>query len=398
MLRVLVNRLEPGMELARPIPLPTSPHQNLLSRNVRLTQEHIACLRSHGVAEVWVRHRSLEHLEQRIDEEIGERQREVYANVRRSFESLMNGTASEMDLSQFEKSIADLFACVSSSQRGKVLLTKLDSFDDYLLSHSANVCYLALLVGMKLEDYVLQQPGTELLDAPALLRLLGLGCLLHDVGKMQIPREVLNKPGKLTPSEMAVMQLHPILGYEMVADRIPPAAADVVLHHHQRFDGHGYPEWNVRGSIQRIGPLAGEEISILCRIATVCDVYDAATAQRCYSPNKLPVQVLYEMRTHCLGFFDPVVFEALREIVPPFPIGQAVALSDGSEAVVVDFNPLAPECPRVQIITLPDGEAASHPEEIDLWETSDVRIVAVGGRDVQPYLETLESASELATV
>jgi HD-GYP domain-containing protein (c-di-GMP phosphodiesterase class II) len=398
MLRVPVDRLEPDMVLARPVPLPSSAERNLLPRHIALTDGDIASLRVHGITEVWIRHRSLEHLEERIDEEVSARQREVYANVRRRFEALMSGTATQLELGHFESSVAELFTCVRNSPSGTVLLTKLDSFDDYLLSHSANVCYLALLLGMKLEDHILRQQGTELLDATSLLRLLGLGCLLHDVGKMHLPREILNKPGKLTPAEMAVMQLHPVLGYEMVEGRIPPAAADIVLHHHQRYDGRGYPEWNHRGVIRRLGPLAGDQISILCRIATVCDVYDAATARRCYSPEKLPVQILHEMRTHCSDFFDPTVFAALCEIVPPFPIGQSVILSDGCEAVVVDFNPAAPDRPRVQVIVAPTGEPSETAQEIDLDETPDLHIVAAGGRDVRPFLQVPGLARELELI
>jgi HD-GYP domain-containing protein (c-di-GMP phosphodiesterase class II) len=226
-----------------------------------------------------------------------------------------------------------------------------------------------------------------LLDAASLLQWLGLGCLMHDVGKLQIPHSVLNKPGRLMPAETAVMQLHPILGYEMVEGRIPPAAADIVLHHHQRYDGRGYPEWNPRGEIRRVGPLAGEEISIVCRIAAVCDVYDAATARGSHSPAKAPVQALYEMRTHYCDYFDPVVLGALRAIVPPFPIGQPVTLSNTCEAVVVDFNASEPERPKVQVIFDPAGDDRQGGEVIDLAESSDVRIVAADGCNVCAFLD-----------
>ena len=91
------------------------------------------------------------------------------------------------------------------------------------------------------------------------------------------------------------------------------------------------------------------------------DIYDAATSQRCYSPAKPPVQALYEIRTFCKGFFDPKIEQAFYEIIPPFPVGQMVKLSNGIEAAVVDFNPRFPERPKVQGLKAPNGERFADP-------------------------------------
>ncbi len=127
---------------------------------------------------------------------------------------------------------------------------------------------------------------------------------------------------------------------------------------------------------EELSPLAGRQIPIFSRIATVCDVYDAATAQRCYSPAKPPVQVLHEMRTSCKGAFDPSIEAAFYQIIPPFPIGQMVTLSNGVEAVVVDFNPRVPVRPKVQGIRDPNGEKFRDPSlhEIDLAIHTDLQI------------------------
>ena len=95
------------------------------------------------------------------------------------------------------------------------------------MSHSTNVCYLALLLGMKLERYLIEQRRHKSAHEAKDLHLLGLGCLLHDIGKLRIPKEILNKPGRLTPEEMSVMRTHHAFGYEMVKGSVPaPAAAD----------------------------------------------------------------------------------------------------------------------------------------------------------------------------
>jgi HD-GYP domain-containing protein (c-di-GMP phosphodiesterase class II) len=345
-------------------------------------------LKELGVMEVWVRCRDLEFLEDLIDEGLGERQREVYRHVRQNFESMMTGAAAELEFSRFAGSIGELFDFLKSSRCGNVLLQKLDAFDNYLLSHSTNVCYLALLLGLKLEQYLIQERCFKSARDAKDLQLLGLGMLLHDVGKMRVPPEILHKPGRFTPEELEVMRRHPQYGYEMVKGRVPAAAAQVVLNHHQRWDGQGYPA-RTSTTQDPLPSLAGRQIPVFCRIATVVDVYDAATTHRCYSCAKPPVRVLYEMRTMCRGFFDPVVEQAFREIIPAFPIGQMVTLSSGVEAVVVDFNPKHPLRPKVQGLRAPDGQRLANPslEELDLALYPDLQIVAIDGHDVRPYLQ-----------
>ena len=250
-----------------------------------------------GILEVWVRHRELEFLEDIIDEGLADRQREVYVHVRQNFEAILRDTTAEIDLVHFQSSIMDLFNFLKASAGSDVLLQKLDAFDNYLMSHSTNVCYLALLLGMKLERFLIDERHHKSAQQAKDLHLLGLGCLLHDIGKMRVPKEILNKPSRLTPEEMAVMQAHTTLGYEMVKGSVPASAAQVVLNHHQRFDGSGYPARVDHATGEALPPLAGKQIPVFSRIAILADIYDAATTTRCYSAAKPPVQVLHEMRT-----------------------------------------------------------------------------------------------------
>lgn len=392
MLRVPVHRIEPGMVLARPIPLPSDPRRYLLQRDREIPPDVVPRLLELGVYEVWVRCRSLEFLEELIDEGLSERQREVYVHVRRSFESLMTGQAVELDIRRFQAAIGDLFAFLHSQPSGSLMLSKLDAFDNYLMSHSANVCYLSLLLGMKLERYLIAERSWKTAREAKDLQLLGLGALLHDVGKMRLPSEILHKPGRLDAAEMAIMRSHPQLGYEMLRGQAPLGATQVVLNHHQRFDGTGYPNRTDSRSGEHLTPLAGKQIPVFSRIVTIVDMYDAATTKRCYGEAKLPVHVLQELRTLCRGAFDPCIEKAFYEIIPPFPIGQMVTLSDGAQAVVIDFNAKQPYRPKVQVIRSPAGERFSDPElrELDLALFTDVEIAAVNEVDVRPYLRVAE--------
>lgn len=388
MLRVPVEKLEPGMVLARPVALPNDPRRYLLQRDREVPPDLAGRLLELGVYEVWVRCRNLEFLETIIDEGLGEHQREVYAQVRRSFEAVMSGHAAELDINRFQSTIADLFDYLKASHTGSLMLEKLDAFDNYLMSHAANVCYLSLLLGLRLERYLISERSWKTPREAKDLQLLGLGALLHDVGKMKIPPEILHKPGKLTRDEMELMRQHPQFGYEMLKGRVPPAAALVALNHHQRFDGTGYPNRRDAQTGETLPPLSGKQIPVFARIATIADIYDAATAKRCYSEAKPPVQVLYELRTLCQGAFDPAIEKAFYEIIPPFPVGQLVTLSDGVEAVVVDFNPRRPYRPKVQGIRTPTGEPIDDPalHEIDLAQYLDLEISSINGLDVWPFL------------
>lgn len=255
------------------------------------------------------------------------------------------------------------------------------------MAHSTNVCYLSMLLGKQLEGYLIQQREWKDPREAKNLRHLGLGLLLHDLGKVRLDPKVLNKPGKLTPEEMEYVRQHPVLGYEMVRGHVPPATAVVVLHHHQRWDGRGYPRRQDPASGEWLPPLKERQIPVFARIATVVDVFDAATTHRCYSAAKPPIRVLHEMRTWCQGMFDPVIEQAFYRIIPPFPIGKVVQLSNGMEAVVVDFNPEEPYRPKVQILRTEQGHRVANPSlnEMDLAIYQDLFIQRVDDQDVTPY-------------
>ncbi len=393
MLRVPLHRIRPGMVLARPIPMPNHPYKYLVQRDRELPLELIPRLRQWGIHEVWVRHQDFEFLEGLIDEGLTECQREVYHRLRQNFEAIVRGSAIELDLTGFQNSLQEMFDFLKRGPAANIVLQKLDAYDDYLLAHSVNTCYLALLLGMSLDRYLIDQRPFKPARQAKELHLLGLGALLHDIGKLQIPQEILNKPGKLDPDELCQMRRHTVLGYQMIRHTVPPTAAQVALNHHQRWDGSGYPGRVDAQTGQTVGLLSGMQIPVFSRIVTVADVYDAATTHRCYCRAKLPVQAIYEMRTQCLGFFDPAVEAAFYRIVPPFPIGQVVTLSNGFRAAVVDFNRDAPLRPKVQCLYTPDGRRIEHPalEEIDLSLYPELAVVAVEGQDVRPFVQALES-------
>lgn len=390
MLRMPVDKLEEGMVLARAIPVPSNPHYSLLKQGVPIFKEIVPRLKEWGIFEVWVRRPGLDMLEEFIDVELESHQLEVYAHVRTTIESLNQNPSVCLKVQDLTRASRGLYKHLREAKCG-ILVQKLEAYDNYLMSHSTNVCMLSLLLGVKLEPQVIEERHSKPRERAKDLANLALGCLLHDVGKTRVPAAIVNKPGKLTAAEMEIMRRHPTLGYNMLYNEAPATAAQVALNHHQRWDGRGYPRLVDRCSGEELAAMRGKKIHIFSRIATLCDVYDAGTTNRSYSKAKPSVQILHEMRTGFRGAFDPQIEQAFYEIVPPFPLGKMVTLSNGVEAVVVGFDPEFPTRPQVQCFEGHGGAMRGAPSELlDLVNEPDLFVATIDDVDVRPFLASQE--------
>jgi HD-GYP domain-containing protein (c-di-GMP phosphodiesterase class II) len=234
-----------------------------------------------------------------------------------------------------------------------VSLARLKTADEYSYMHSVAVC--ALMVSL----------GRTLGLSEAQCREAGLAGLLHDMGKALIPIEILNKPGKLTDEEFAVMRTHPERGHALLVEGrgATSAVLDVCLHHHEKVDGNGYPH-----------KLSGEALTLIARMGAVTDVYDAITSNRPYKAGWDPAESIARMASW-QGHFDPTVFSAFVRSLGIYPIGSLVRLASGKLAVVVEQNAQSLTTPVVRVFYSTSSQLPIAPQRVDLARSTD-RIVA----------------------
>ena len=256
--------------------------------------------------------------------------------------------------------VEDISGSVMRNPGALVSLARLKTRDDYSYMHSVAVCALMVSLGRRI--------GLD----EAQCREAGQAGLLHDIGKALMPLEVLNKPGKLTDAEFAVMREHPQRGHQLLAEGRAASSVtlDVALHHHERIDGTGYPN--------RLG---GDAIDRYARMGAVCDVYDAITSNRPYKAGWDPATAVARMASW-KGHFDTTLFAAFVQSLGIYPTGSLVRLESKRVAVVAEQNEAALTSPVVVVFYSLRSGMPIAPRRLDLSSaTAQDRIV---GREEVP--------------
>jgi HD-GYP domain-containing protein (c-di-GMP phosphodiesterase class II) len=343
---VMTRRLESGTVLATDVM--TGRHGTpLLRKGTRLSDSYRDALLRAGVNAVYVD----DDLGRGIDVPriLSERTRQeatsALAAAFRAAPTVFGGEKSQMapQLVEELERIANMIASdVSDCGDAVLALADLASSDLYTLQHSIDVTALGLLIGQRVfrEKGWIDFRGKRCYDhIDKKLAQLGLGLLLHDIGKLAIPQSILNKPDKLEDDEWEMVRQHPLTGLELLPSNLVSAVSKTVIRsHHERWDGRGYPDGK-----------KGEEIHQFARIAAVADVYDAVTSERPYrgaAPAHVGVNVILEGSGTA---FDPEIVEVFLKIGPPYPPGIEVTLDDGRRGVVASVTPPRLDRPVIRI-------------------------------------------------
>jgi putative nucleotidyltransferase with HDIG domain len=261
----------------------------------------------------------------------------------------------QLDIESISTTTNALVDSVFRNEDALACLSRLRIKDEYLIEHSLNVAILMSILAkhLDIEKNIIEQ--------------LALGAFLHDIGKIKIPDEVLNKPGKLTTDEYEIMKRHVDYGFELVSQEtdISPVALNIIYHHHERLDGQGYPN-----------NLTGDEINLYARMIAIVDSYDAMTADRVYKKGMPPIKAFKILSTGADESYDKALVEQFIQCLGVYPIGTLVKLTSGKLGLISQLNKSKPLNPFVKVfyntrlnqaiaITEVDLSLAKHQDQID---------------------------------
>lgn len=248
--------------------------------------------------------------------------------VKNFYTSFGSGTAYDID--SIKPTIKGCVDNILANPDSLLWLSMIKHKDDYTAEHSVNVALLSIILGR-----------AEGLDEES-LNTLGLCAMLHDVGKVKIPNEILNKEGNLNDEEFAVMKMHTVHGKKLLLGQpgLPAIATEIALSHHEKVDGTGYPSG-----------LTGDDIPYMVKLVAIVDAYDAMTSGRIYCEAQSPAEALRKIIKSKGVHHDPELVEKFIECIGVYPIGSIVELNSGELGIVLpdeDYNNLQP---RVIIVT-----------------------------------------------
>ena len=320
----------------------------MLREGVTLTENYIDKLIGIGIIYIYIKDSNLEDIKPEAPEFV-EFKSEVVKSLSRVFSKLQysDSICIKNTLGVITELIEYL---IDNKEVDSSYLLELKTFDNYTYIHSLNTCVLALFFGIQMS-----YSRSMLID-------LGMGALLHDIGKTRIPIEILNKDGKLTDEEFNIIKRHPELGYKMMENikEINNRSRAIVLEHHERIDGKGYP----------FG-LTGDNIHKFSKITCISDVYDAIVSDRVYRRG-FPANEAYEFVLGGVGsFFDLELVNVFKNNFSIYPLGACIKLSNGLEGFVVGHNKGFPDRPLVRILYNEMGTKIT-PNEINLVNKLDI--------------------------
>ena len=386
MLRVPIVHARPGMVLSMPIHHPACPAVALLRPGAEIDAASLRRLREIGVPELWIRYPALDELAEVVHPEVQGSCRDLVGIIGTAIDEVVLRSHARLDYPSYKRGVVGLLEQLSEHPKAALYLGEMVGPQRPALRHAANVCMLSILMGLKLEFYLIRERSRLSGSSAKEISGLGVGAMLHDVGMLRLPDAVLARWNSLQDESDPEWQKHVVLGFDMVRGEIDATASAVVLHHHQKYDGSGFPRKRDLNGIDH--KVAGSEIHIFARIVAAADLFDRLRNPPGGTGCIPSVRVLKALRAEPYSrWIDPIVFRALLAIAPPYPPGSLVTLTGGQRGVVAAWYPESPCQPLVYPIGSLDAEATKRAPRkriapIDLRTSTDTQIVEFDGFDV----------------
>jgi hypothetical protein len=408
-----IDEARAGMTLAAPVADPEDPLRDLLNRGYCLEDAVISRLRELGVASLYVDYPGLDDLDRHLLPQLSPVRSTMYRQICDTMRRVEDRTAPGVSFPDYYATTYEMVTTLLSQGAHPVYMEKIGGLGADAVSHATTVAHVALMLGLRLEKYLIQQRARLDYQHAREVVNLGVAGMLHDIGKMKLPAEVRERceldagdhglPADEDPDARELWESHARLGYEMLRGGVECTAATAVLHHHQHYDGTGFPIVRPRSSAAAAAatttttktpaepiepaPLKGRDIHVFARILYVADLYANLARPPRSNKRRGNLEVLHLMRTQYAKWMDPVVFAALQSVAPPFLPGSKVVLGDRSMAAVVSVRSADPYVPVVRRFK-PDGEQLVGPE-LDLRQRGAPALVALpGGTPVAQFMPT----------
>lgn len=344
---VPISELKPGMRLSEDIRLKDG--RLLLLAGFIIKEIYIESLEAFGVESVEIDDCTMDADNYTDPQKIYD---DAYLSIKNIMDSVRAGY--NIDVAAILNTVSGIVFNVINKDMVMVQISGMKDIDNYTYYHSLNVCIYSVITGKTLG-----------MNADELTQL-GVGALLHDIGKCKIPMEILMKPGKLTDEEFYVMKLHTYYGNEIILDTpgLDKRTATVALQHHEKWDGTGYPY-----------KMQKDTIDIFARIVCVVDVYDAITSDRVYRKKCAPYEAFKFIRENSGKLFDPKVCDAFISSIKLYPENSLVVLSTGEIGRVISAGSNVSDKPEIYVFTRKFGPPVLNPYIINLEDNPSTEIV-----------------------
>jgi HD-GYP domain-containing protein (c-di-GMP phosphodiesterase class II) len=387
MLRVPIAQARAGMVLALPLYHPRRHDTVLLNPGITLDERSVARLQELRVSELWIRYPGMDLINEYISPELVEQQASLTSRISGAFDAVIRGAHARLDFGGYSSAIASLVSRLLSSPKAAIFINEMADRDEPALRHGSGVCLMSVMMGLKLEDYLVAERSRLGAASARDVSSLGVGAMMHDIGMLRLPPEVVERWNQTQDESDAAWREHVQIGFDLVKDAVGPAAAASVLHHHQKFDGSGFPLRPRQAGPDE--PVRGSDIHIFARIIAATDLFDRLRHPPGGGGGDACVPVVRALRwmqqePYC-RWIDPIVYKALLAVVPAYAPGSFVELSDGRACAVVEWLAHDPCRPTVQPIGDPStGFDRSPPraERIALTKCPGLSIVRAEGQDV----------------
>lgn len=372
MLILPIHEAKAGAKLAMSVMHPKQREQELLKAGFVLEDAVIARLKSLEVHQIFVDFPGLDDLDKYVAASLSPERKVVFQQVKEAISANERSTRPVVKYDGYLDATREFVKTILANPQNAVLLDVLHGAADEV-SHATGVAHLALVLGLKLDAYLIKE-RPRLAPAQAKdVSGLGVAGMLHDIGKTKLPPELRKFNSTHLPpieADRIEWEKHAQLGYDIVHGNVESTTAAAVLHHHQRFDGNGFPQLKRdQGTLK----LSGGQIHVFARILAAADLFErlATLPDGKRRPN---YQVLHWIKTQYASWLDPEVLNTLPQVIPPFSPGRRVTLSDGTEALITGFHPFTPYQP---VLKRYDAKTQQlHSEAIDL-RSSPLKIEAL---------------------